>query len=344
YTTRPNPRVGCVLVANNQLVAEGWHERAGGPHAEVVALNKAGDAARGATAYVSLEPCCHHGRTAPCSQALIDAGVARVVMAMQDPNPQVAGQGRAQLEAAGIEVGSGVLQSEAEELNRGFSKRMRHGRPWVSVKLAMTLDGRTAAADGSSQWITGSPAREDVHRLRARAGAVLTGIGTVLADNPRLDVRLEQAADWPPVQRFVLDSQLRMPADAAMLQLPGRTVILAGQQARGAEVLQAAGAEVQFMPLNEAGQVELEAVLDWLAGQQVNELLVEAGAELAGGFIQAGLADELVIYMAPSLLGSAGRGLLTLPALQSIEQQMHLDILDMRKLGEDWRITATIKK
>lgn len=343
YTTQPNPRVGCLLVASDAVVGEGWHERAGEAHAEVAALAQAGDKARGATAYVTLEPCCHQGRTPPCTRALIEAGVGRVVMAMADPNPQVAGQGRAQLEAAGIEVSSGVLESEAQVLNRGFVSRMQRGRPWVTIKLAMSLDGRTAAADGSSQWITGPAARADGHRLRAQAGAVLTGIDTVMADDPRLNVRLDGAQDWPPVQRFVLDSHLRMPADAAMLALPGRTVVLTTDAAADrAQELREAGAELESMPATDAGRVNLPAVLEWLAGQEINEVLVEAGATLAGSFISAGLADELVIYMAPSLLGDAGRGLLELPGLTSIDQQQALQITDWRRVGEDWRITASL--
>lgn len=343
YTSQPNPRVGCVLVVDGQRVGEGWHERAGQAHAEVAALAQAGDAAHGATAYVTLEPCCHHGRTPPCTRALIEAGVARVVMAMHDPNPQVAGQGVAQLEAAGIAVSSGILEAEAQTLNRGFVSRMQRGRPWVTMKLAMTLDGRSAAADGSSQWVTGPDARADGHRLRARAGAVLTGIATVMADDPRMNVRLDGAGDWPPVQRFVLDSHLRMPADAAMLGLPGRTVVLTTQAAADRTgQLRAASAEVETMPATDDGRVALPAVLEWLAGQEVNEVLVESGATLAGSFISAGLVDELVIYMAPTLLGNDARGLVDLPGLTCIEQQRKLQISDVRKVGEDWRITASL--
>ena len=343
FTTHPNPRVGCVIVQGENIVGEGWHEVAGGPHAEVMALQAAGDQARGATAYVTLEPCCHQGRTAPCSRALIDAGVARVVVAMADPNPLVAGQGLAELTQAGIQVEQGLLQAEAEDLNRGFISRMQRQRPWVTLKLAMSLDGRTAAADGSSQWITGEQARADGHRLRARAGAVLTGIGTVLADDPRLNVRLEDAANEAAPRRFVLDSQLRMPVTAKMLRLAGQTTVLTlFEKPKEAQALVDAGAEVAVMP-GHNNQINLPACLQWLAAQEVNEVLVEAGATLSGAFIAQGLVDELVIYVAPTLLGDTGRGLLALPGLNSIDQQIGLEIIEQRAVGRDWRITARPK-
>ncbi len=340
-TTHPNPRVGCVLVRDGKIIGEGWHERAGGPHAEVMALQAAGDGSEGATAYVTLEPCSHHGRTPPCAEALIAARVDRVVAAMQDPNPEVSGRGMAALQTAGITVESGLMESEALRLNRGFVKRMQAGRPWVTVKLAMSLDGRSAAADGSSQWITGEAARQDVHRLRAEAGAVLTGIGTVLADNPALNVRLEHYSGLQP-RRIVLDSRLRMPASARMLTIEGITTVLTCADSReSTAALLDAGAQVEVFPAN-AGRLDLQAVLDWLGSQAVNEVLVEAGAELAGAFLQAGLADEVITYLAPKLLGDSGRGLMALPAVHSIDQALELKVVDMRAVGEDWRITATL--
>lgn len=338
-TTHPNPRVGCVLVKDDVVVGEGWHERAGGPHAEILALQQAGSDAQGAVAYVTLEPCSHHGRTPPCVDALIEAKVMKVVVAMSDPNPQVSGRGLAALLEEGIGTECDLMSAEAEVLNRGFLKRMLHGRPWVTVKLAMSMDGRTAAADGSSQWITGPQARQDVHRLRAEAGTILTGIGTVLADDPQLNVRLENY-DFNTPHRIVLDSQLQMPATAKMLSIDGRTTVLTcSDEAGKAEELQNAGAVVVKLQ-EEEGRVDLSAALDWLGLEQTNEVLVEAGAELAGAFLQAGLVDELIVYMAPRLLGDRGRGLLSLPGLESITQAHSLDIVDVRAVGQDWRITA----
>ncbi len=340
-TTQPNPRVGCVLVKHDVIIGEGWHERAGGPHAEVMALQNAAAEADGATAYVTLEPCSHQGRTPPCADALIKAGVKRVVAAMTDPNPLVAGQGLAALEAAGIKTEQGLLRTEAERLNRGFCKRMTVGRPWVTVKLATSLDGRSAAADGSSQWITSAEAREDVHRRRAEAGAVLTGIASVLADDSKLNVRLEGVETRVP-DRIVLDSALRMPLDATMLSLQGRTIILtcSGDAAK-TEALQNKGADVVQLP-DVASRLDLHAVLDWLGSQQINEVLVEAGPTLAGAFLQAGIADELLCYIAPRLLGDAGQGLLSLPGVKNISQSLALDITDLRAVGPDWRVTASL--
>lgn len=345
YTTDPNPRVGCVLVRDGAVVGEGWHERAGGPHAEINALRQAGSQAAGATAYVTLEPCSHHGRTPPCSGALINAGVARVVAAMQDPNPRVAGSGLQALQQAGIETTSGVLAAAAEALNPGFVKRMRTGLPWVRCKLAMSLDGRTAMASGESQWITGAAARRDVHRLRARASAILTGIDTVLADDPALTVRLEEPAATPvPPLRVVLDSRLRMPADAQLLGLPGATLLLTGvtqpeQHAR----LARPGVTLATLPLDD-NRLDLAAVLTHLGGLELNEVHVEAGATLCGALLQAGLIDELVIYMAPHLMGAAGRGLVALPGLERMAQRINLKVTDIRAVGDDWRITAYYSK
>ena len=349
YTTDPNPRVGCVLVRDGRIVGEGWHRRAGEPHAEVLALREAGQRARGATAYVTLEPCCHHGRTPPCSDTLIHAGVARVVAALEDPNPRVAGKGLQQLAQAGIEVACGVLAAQAEALNPGFCMRMRRGRPLVRCKLAMSLDGRTAMADGASRWITGEAARRDVQRLRARSSAVLTGIGTVLADDPALTVRAEQwpagaAPDLRQPLRVVLDTHLRLPEAARVLQGPGRALIVtAVERAEARERLARAGAEIASVPGDE-GAVDLAAVMFLLAQREVNEVLLEAGARLSGAMLRADLIDELVIYMAPHLMGGGARGLFHLPGLERMDQRIGLEIMDVRAVGEDWRITARVKK
>lgn len=338
FSTDPNPRVGCVLVRAGEVVGEGWHQRAGEPHAEIHALQAAGDRARGATAYITLEPCCHHGRTPPCSEALIAAGVSRVVAAMEDPNPQVAGQGLARLQQQGIEVRRGVLQAQAEVLNPGFIQRMRYARPYVRGKMAMSLDGRTAMASGESQWITGEAARRDVHRLRARSAAILTGIGTVLADDPALTARLEGDISQP--LRVVLDSRLQLPLRARLLSQPGRSLILTvSDDTHKADALREAGAEVEVLAARD-GRVDLTAVLACLARREVNELMVEAGATLCGALMQEGLFDELVIYMAPLVLGDEARGLLSLPGLASMADRIELQIDDMRAVGRDWRIQA----
>jgi diaminohydroxyphosphoribosylaminopyrimidine deaminase/5-amino-6-(5-phosphoribosylamino)uracil reductase len=355
FTTDPNPRVGCVVVRNGEIVGEGWHCRAGEPHAEVYALRQAGDRARGADVYVTLEPCCHQGRTPPCSDALIAAGVARVVVAMEDPNPRVAGQGLAQLTRSGIQVEAGVMQHEAECLNPGFIKRMRHALPWVRCKMAMSLDGRTALANGESRWITGAAARRDVHIWRARSSAVLTGIGTLLADDPALTVRLEApllarpgcGAELRQPLRVVLDTKLRMPATARILQQPGRTWLFstAAADPAAATALKAAGASVENVPpLPEGDGLDLTAVLQRLAQEGVNELWVEAGPTLSGAFLQAGLVDELLIYVAPLLMGNDARGLFHLPAVTRMADCLALDISDVRAVGDDWRISARIRK
>jgi diaminohydroxyphosphoribosylaminopyrimidine deaminase/5-amino-6-(5-phosphoribosylamino)uracil reductase len=345
YTTDPNPRVGCVLVRDGQVVGEGWHERAGDAHAEINALRQAGRRAAGATAYVTLEPCCHHGRTPPCSQALIAAGVTRVVAAMPDPNPQVAGNGLAELQAAGVTTASGLLAAEAEALNPGFVMRMRHARPWVRCKLAMSLDGRTAMQNGESRWITAEAARRDVHHLRARSSAIMTGIGTVLADDPSLTVRLEGEADAPFLHplRVILDSRLRMPPAAKLLDLPGETLILTGSTDVGREALLARpGVSVDTLPVNAAGQLDLQGVMHYLGGAGINEVHVEAGAVLCGALLADRLVDELVIYMAPHLMGDAARGLFALPGLQHMTQRIALSIQDVRAVGKDLRITARL--
>jgi diaminohydroxyphosphoribosylaminopyrimidine deaminase/5-amino-6-(5-phosphoribosylamino)uracil reductase len=343
YTADPNPRVGCVIVRDGEIVGQGWHRAAGEPHAEVHALAEAGERAAGARAYVTLEPCSHHGRTPPCADALVEAGVGQVVVAMQDPNPRVAGEGLARLRQAGIETRVGLMQAEAEALNPGFVRRMSTGRPYVRLKMAMSLDGRTAMASGESQWITGAQAREDVHRLRARSSAIVTGIGTVLADDPSLNARLGEDTDVHQPLRIVLDPRLSMPESARMLQLPGRTVVAtASDDTEQHERLQAAGAEVLFIP-SRPDVVDLTALLEELARREINEVLVETGATLGGAVLQAGIIDELVLYMAPKLMGDGARGLFRLPGLDTMAQAVELDIRDIRAVGRDWRITAGVK-
>ena len=340
YTTDPNPRVGCVIVRDGRVVGEGWHVRAGEPHAEVHALAAAGPQARGATAYVSLEPCCHHGRTPPCSEALVKAGITRVVAAMPDPNPRVASQGIADLEKAGIRVDIGLLQAESERLNPGFISRMTRGRPYLRVKLAASLDGRTALANGESKWITGEAARADVQRLRARSSAILTGIGTVLADDPSLTVR-DLDIDRQPL-RVVVDPRLRMRPAARMLTLPGATLVVTSERCvNDAAALRTAGAEVFGLPVT-SERMNLKLLLEYLATREVNEVLVEAGATLSGELLHDGLVDEVVLYLAPHLLGSSARGLFNIPGLESMAGRIDLDIQDVRAVGKDWRITARV--
>jgi diaminohydroxyphosphoribosylaminopyrimidine deaminase / 5-amino-6-(5-phosphoribosylamino)uracil reductase len=344
YTTDPNPRVGCVIVRDGRVVGEGWHVRAGEPHAEVHALAAAGQQARGATAYVTLEPCCHHGRTPPCSEALARAGIARVVAAMPDPNPRVASQGIADLERAGVRVDIGLLQAESERLNPGFIARMTRGRPYLRVKLAASLDGRTALANGESKWITGEAARADVQRLRARSSAILTGIGTVLADDPSLTVRDLDIVRQP--LRVVVDPHLRMRPAARMLALPGTTLVVTGEDHvsdADADALRSVGAEVLCLPVA-SGRVDLSQLLEQLAAREVNEILVEAGATLCGELLSAGLVDELVLYLAPHLLGSSARGLFNIPGLGGMAERIALDIRDVRAIGGDWRITARVAR
>jgi diaminohydroxyphosphoribosylaminopyrimidine deaminase/5-amino-6-(5-phosphoribosylamino)uracil reductase len=346
YTTDPNPRVGCVLARGEEVVGEGWHVRAGGPHAEINALRAAGERAVGATAYVTLEPCCHHGRTPPCTDALITAGVQRVVAAMEDPNPRVGGAGLKALQAAGIEVRSGVLAAEAQRLNPGFVMRMRQGRPWVRCKLAMSLDGRTAMASGESRWITGEAARRDAHRWRARSSAVMTGVETVLADDPSLTVRLDpdEAGPWRQPLRVILDTHLRTPPEARLLGMPGETLILTGVPDRYREA-QLVRDGVSVITLSMDGRrLDLAAVMGYLGRMEINEIHLEAGATLSGALLAAGWVDELLVYLAPHLLGDAARGLFTLPGLERMEQRIELSIVDIRAVGRDWRITATVNK
>lgn len=339
WTTSPNPRVGCVLVRDGEIVGEGWHVRAGEPHAEVHALRAAGERARGATAYVTLEPCSHYGRTPPCAEGLIAAGVSRVVAAMEDPNPLVAGRGLAMLRAAGIETACGLLAEAAQELNIGFVSRMTRGRPWVRLKTAASLDGKTALNNGVSQWITGPDARRDGHRWRARACAILTGIGTVRDDDPRLDVREVETTRQP--LRVIVDSRLETPPNARILQ--GGPVLLAAavDDEERANLLKAAGAEILLLP-NAAGKVELPALLNALAARGINEVHVEAGWKLNGSLLREGLVDELLLYMAPCLIGHHAAGLFNLPELSDLAGKRPLSLRDVRLVGGDIRILARL--
>lgn len=345
YTTDPNPRVGCVVAHGEQIVGRGWHQRAGGPHAEVIALQEAGARARGATAYVTLEPCCHYGRTPPCSDALIAAGVARVVAAQLDPNPRVAGGGFERLRAAGVECSAGLLAAEAAELNCGFLSRMIRKRPFVRVKLAMSLDGRTAMASGESRWISGDASRRDVQRLRARSSAILSGVGTVLADDPSLTVRLDPAelgldTSLRQPLRVLLDSSLRIPAESRLLTLAGETLILCNERADAASALLSnPKVEVVQLAAGRDGGVDLHAVMAHLAEREINELMVEAGPTLAGALLQAELIDELVIYLAPHLMGDAARGLFALPGVTEMADRISLELVDIRRIGADLRLT-----
>jgi len=342
-TTDPNPRVGCVLVNNDSVVGEGWHERAGQAHAEINALQEAGDQARNATAYVTLEPCSHQGRTPPCVDALMSAGVARVVVAMQDPNPLVAGQGIAKLKAAGIEVQTGLLAEQAADLNPGFIKRMRDGRPLIRIKTAMSLDGRTAMASGESKWISGEQSRLEVQHWRARSSAILTGIATVLADDPSMNVRLTEdvpEGGWRQPDRIVLDSQLRMPVTARMLDLPGSThVMTISDSTDKIAALENAGARVSVLPAKNS-RLDLHALMQALCELEINEILVEAGAVLNGSLLDEDLVDELIVYVAPHIMGDAARGTFHLPSLEQMSARKALKITDVHKVGNDLCIQA----
>ena len=340
-TTHPNPRVGCVIARGEHIVGEGWHERAGEAHAEVMALRKAGAEAEGATVYVTLEPCSHYGRTPPCVDALIAARVGRVVFAVHDPNLRVNGQGAETLRRAGIRVESGLLEGPAAELNAGFIKRMRSGLPWVRLKIAASLDGRTALANGASQWITGEEARADVQHWRARSSAVITGIGTVRTDNPRLDVRLPGRQRQP--LRVVLDSRLETPPDARLFDAAGEVVIFEGEhpgrvdhEARKA-ALAARGARIETVPTI-SGRLDLHAVLARLGQLEINELLVEAGPTLAGELLARGLTDELLLYIAPRLLGPQARPLARLPELRDLRDSPGFEIIETQRIGADLRL------
>jgi len=333
YTARPNPMVGCVIARDEVVVGEGWHQRTGGPHAEVFALRQAGEQARGATAYVTLEPCAHHGRTPPCALALIDAGVSRVVAAMRDPFPKVDGGGFVLLREAGIEVAEGLMAAQARELNHGFLSRIERGRPWVRVKLAASLDGRTAMADGSSKWITGAAAREDVQHWRARAGAILTGAATVLADDPMLTVRLADTEVLPPL-RVVLDARLRS-LECARVREGGAPTLYVHDAAVSPP--DAADAEFASVPSHD-GRLDLGAVLTLLAERGINEVHTEAGATLAGALLAGGWVDELLLYQAPTLLGEQGLPLLSGLGIHAMDQQRRMRVVDQRLVGSDLRL------
>lgn len=346
YTTEPNPRVGCVLVRDGKIIGEGWHQRAGEGHAEVEALANFEGSAQGVTAYVTLEPCSHQGKTGPCCDALINAGVARVVAAMQDPNPLVAGRGFERMKKAGIEVEFGVMEAQSRALNPGFIKRMETGLPYVRIKLAMSVDGRTAMDSGESQWITGAAARSDVQKLRARSSAIITGVGTVLLDDPSMTVRAEQlglenAEEIVKRQplRVVLDTHFRTPEDAKIVSGASKTWLVGAEKN---SVNSIGHADLKIIA-DASGKVDLAAVLKELASNDCNEVLVEAGAVLSGAFIQAGLVDELVIYMAPKLLGHTARPLMALPGMEHMVDQIKLTIQDVRSVGDDWRINAIVR-
>ncbi len=350
WSTDPNPRTGCVIVHDGKIVGEGWHQVAGEPHAEIHALSMAKEKAAGATCYVTLEPCCHYGRTPPCTDALIKAGITRIVVAMTDPNPLVSKKGIEQLRKAGITVNTGVLSQEAEQLNPGFFMRMRHNRPYIRCKLAMSLDGRTAMPSGESKWITSQEARRDVQCLRARSSAIMTGAGTVLADDPQLTVREEELpcqlhTDKLPVikqpLRVVVDTHLSIPPEARLLSLPGETVIFTASYNKTIKaMLEKAGASVISQP-NHEKQVDLQALCHILAEEyEVNELQMEVGQNLSGAMLRAGLIDELVIYIAPMLMGNKARGLFNRPDIEHLNQHVPLSIVDIRAIGQDWRITA----
>jgi diaminohydroxyphosphoribosylaminopyrimidine deaminase/5-amino-6-(5-phosphoribosylamino)uracil reductase len=339
YTTDPNPRVGCVIVKDGSIVGHGWHRRAGEPHAEILALQQAGEQAAGATVYVSLEPCSHHGKTPPCAEALVNAGVSRVFAAMQDPNPAVAGSGFDYLRKHGIDVENGLLEQGARAINQGFIKRMESGRPFVRIKMAASLDGRTAMASGESQWISGEAARADVQRLRARSSVIMTGVDTVIDDDPSLNVRLSAAqlgieGDVRQPHRVVLDSQLRFPPAAKMLTLEGKTTLLTTQPDNGE-----LACDVVRLDEHE-GRLDLDSVMNWLSGLQANEVHVEAGATLCGALLDSKLVDEIVVYMAPHIMGCGARGLFNIPGLERMSDRIRLDIRDVRQVGKDLRITV----
>jgi diaminohydroxyphosphoribosylaminopyrimidine deaminase/5-amino-6-(5-phosphoribosylamino)uracil reductase len=339
YTTTPNPRVGCVIVNGGEVVGVGWHERAGGPHAEIVALAQAGSRARGATLYLTLEPCSHQGRTPPCAEKVVAAGVARVVAAMQDTDPRVAGRGFERLRAAGIALEIGVLEAQARALNAGFIARTTRGTPWLRLKAAASLDGRTALANGVSQWITGEAARRDGHAWRARSCAVLTGIGTVKDDDPRLTVRHVETSRQP--LKVVVDSRLETPPTARLLDESHVLVASAREDRDAIAALEARGAEVVVLP-NAQGKVDLPALMRELAGRGINEVLAEAGTKLNGSLIREGVVDELLLYLAPCLLGDTAAGIAAQPELASLDQRRRLAIRDLRMVGEDLRVLAAL--
>ena len=332
-TTHPNPRVGCIISCNGQVVGSGWHREAGSAHAEINALREAGDRAAGATAYVTLEPCSHTGRTPPCVDALLKAGISRVVFAIEDPNPCV--NGRQRLREAGVVVQSGLMAAQAEQLNCGFLKRMRHGRPWIRVKFAQSMDGHIALGNGSSQWISGSAARLDVQKWRARSDAILTGIGTVLTDDPSLTVRDCEIPRQPA--RIIVDSHWRTPADAKLLNLPGRVIIAGLNENPVPEALEKTTAECMTLPSRDK-RVDMEALLIELGARGFNEVQIEAGAILCGTLIQQNLVDELLIYQAPIILGGDAVSPFAIPRLDNMEDRVHLEWIESRRIGKDMRL------
>ncbi|GDX84050.1 riboflavin biosynthesis protein RibD [Methylococcaceae bacterium] len=337
FTTDPNPRVGCVLVKSGRIIGEGFHERAGQAHAEINALKNASEDTNGATAYVTLEPCSHHGKTPPCCDALIAAGIKRLVVAMKDPNPLVAGLGLDRCKAAGIEIICDVLRVDAEKLNRGFIFRMTKTRPFIRSKIAMSLDGKTALANGESKWITSPQSRADVHLFRAESAAILTGIGTVLADNPSLNARVNFEIVQPI--RVILDSTLQMPFDAQITKSEGRTLILTcSTNEKKQTILKQAGFEIHVLP-NAMGRLNLHVVMNFLADQEINNVFVEAGATLNGALLEANLVDEWLIYMASCVLGDKGRGAFSLPELHTMADKKNLQWQDIRHIGRDLRMT-----
>lgn len=339
-TSTPNPSVGCVIVKEGRLIGEGWHERAGQAHAEARALAAATESPEGAEVFLTLEPCSHHGRTPPCADALVAAKVARVVAALEDPDPRVQGQGAARLRAAGIRVEFGLMAAEAEEAHRGFLARMRRGRPWLRLKAAASLDGRIALADGASRWITGDAARRDVHALRARSCAMLTGIGTVFADDPELTVRHVACTRQP--KRVIIDSRLDLPLDAKILSGEPPLVLTVSDDGTKRAALEAKGAEVVRVP-DRDGKTDLAAVARLLAARGLNEVTVETGRKLMGSLLRSGIVDELVIYVAPLLLGDTAQGLFDLPGFTRLEDAPRPHIVDVRAVGCDWRITARME-
>jgi diaminohydroxyphosphoribosylaminopyrimidine deaminase/5-amino-6-(5-phosphoribosylamino)uracil reductase len=341
FSPHPNPRVGCVIARGQNILGRGWHEFAGGPHAEIAALQDAREDVKRSTAYITLEPCSYHGRTPPCTEALLSAGLSRIVVASADPNPQVNGQGLKKLRDAGLTVEAGLMTDEAEALNAGFFMRMRAGRPWVRVKTAISLDGRTALGNGDSKWISSEASRRDVQKWRARSSAILTGIGTVLADNPAMTVRLDndQPGQTPCRQplRIIVDSRWRTPASSRILA-DATTVIVAGtRDVAVPPELEATGAQCISLPAI-SGRTDLVSLLSRLAEMELNEIQVEAGARLCGALLKAGLVDELLIYQAPHLLGEGGPGPFTFGPLESMDERTHLKLLETRRLGNDWRL------
>ncbi len=344
YTTQPNPRVGCVIVKDGGIVGEGWHQVAGAEHAEVIALSRAGGAAKGSTVFVTLEPCSHTGKTPPCADALIQAGVKKVIVAMIDPNPLVAGNGLKILQDAGIEVASGLLEAQARDLNPGFIKRMESGRPFLRIKMAMSLDGRTAMASGESQWISSEASRNDVQRLRAESSVILTGIETVLADDPSMNVRLSAQqlgieAEAGPVRqpdRIVLDSQFRMPSQAKIFSVAGECIVYTTVNVENSD-------DYPFIIEtcdSQDGKIDLHWLMKDLAEKEVNLIHVEAGSVLCGALLKNDLVDEIIVYMAPHIMGDAAKGLFNLPGLEMMKDRISLNIKDVRSVGNDIRITA----